>query len=169
VRLVRAPDRTARAARVLRFVLGASRDAPAPLPAGPRTPAQACELDMSASHERKLRDARDVLATAGLRPIVDTKLCRVLADCPVCRVGGSDPLQIHRPLGVACWTARPEDPVRVLCWSGCDPASIQQAITAPEPDWQAIAEAATATAEGAVAVLEAILAASHAEPELAAA
>lgn len=123
---------------------------------------------MSASSERKLRATRDVLA--GLRPIIDTKLCRCVSDCPVCGVGALDPLGLHRPLVVACWTARPEDPVRLKCWSGCDPEAIRQAIIAPAPDWQAIAEAAIAAAENAVSALEAIfLAASRSEPELAAA
>lgn len=113
--------------------------------------------------ERKLRDARRVLAAAGLRPVVDQDLCRVLSDCPVCRVGAIDPLGLHRPLVIGCWSARPEDPVRLQCWSGCTPASVRQAITAPHPDWQAIAEAATRTAEAVVAVLEGTLTASHVE------
>lgn len=100
---------------------------------------------------------RDVLAAAGLRPIIDEQLCSVLSDCPCCDAGAADPAGIYRPLVVGCFTREPGGPVRLCCGSGCDPAAIRAALHAPRIDWEAVALAYRAIAGDALRQLDAAL------------
>jgi hypothetical protein len=48
----------------------------------------------------RLEDLEAELLDAGLRPIIDSVLRLVLADCPECRAQDRDPLGLWRPLNV---------------------------------------------------------------------
>jgi len=105
-----------------------------------------------------LADAYDVLGDAGLRPVLDTELERVLSECPSCFGGATDPEGIFRPLVVGCFSRDRLAPVRMLCTaSGCQPDRIRAALNEPPVDWQALASEYEAIATDAIAQLDAQL------------
>lgn len=103
----------------------------------------------------RLGETFRVLAAAGLSPIADPALDRVLSDCPVCDAGATDPLGLFKPLIVGCSGT---GPVRLHCAAGCAPGAIDVALASPSIPWEAVAAEWRDLALDAVAQLERALA-----------
>ena len=68
-----------------------------------RRDTQPSEVERRARRRPRLPSTQQIatkLRAAGLRPVIDTDLDLVRADCPDCRAGDRDPLGLWRPLAV---------------------------------------------------------------------